>query len=208
MPKTIDLSKTPAFGRESQETKRFAEALRRAMIRHRCSERKLATDLGITIGTTQKYFRGMVHPLKVATGINSKLAGLLGITLEDLVRFYETGEMSSTVELPQVLSWVRSTAGMEHMSEILRALAEVGSGCAHAKPAEVQPFTWPLEELDNAKVSPALRQRMGLTEEALDALVQRGEFDDELVEAFAVATNLDEAEVRKAFETRLPMPPA
>jgi transcriptional regulator with XRE-family HTH domain len=208
MPKTIDLSKTSIPGRESEETKRFAEALRRAMIRHRCSERKLATDLGITIGTTQKYFRGMVHPLRVATGINSKLAGLLGVTLEDLVRYYETGAMSSSVELPQVLSWVRSTAGVEHMSEILRALAEVGSTCSHAKPAELQRFTWPLEELDNAKVSPALRQRMGLTDEALEGLVNEGRFDDELVEAFAVATNLDEAEVRLAFEKRLPIPPA
>lgn len=208
MPKTIDLSKTSIPGRESEETKRFAEALRRAMIRHRCSERKLATDLGITIGTTQKYFRGMVHPLRVATGINSKLAGLLGVTLEDLVRYYETGAMSSSVELPQVLSWVRSTAGVEHMSEILRALAEVGSTCSHTKPAEAEPFTWPLEELDNAKVSPALRQRMGLTDEALEGLVNEGKFDDELVEAFAVATNLDEAEVRLAFEKRLPIPPA
>jgi transcriptional regulator with XRE-family HTH domain len=208
MPKTIDLSKTSIPGRESEETKRFAEALRRAMIRHRCSERKLATDLGITIGTTQKYFRGMVHPLRVATGINSKLAGLLGVTLEDLVRYYETGAMSSSVELPQVLSWVRSTAGVEHMSEILRALAEVGSACSHTKPAELQRFTWPLEELDNAKVSPALRQRMGLTDEALEGLVNEGRFDDELVEAFAVATNLDEAEVRLAFEKRLPIPPA
>jgi transcriptional regulator with XRE-family HTH domain len=198
----------PSDGVDFQQARRFAEALRRAMIKHKCSERKLGAMLGVTVGTTQKYMRYKVHPLKVGTGINSKLAGLLGITLEDLVRFYETGEMSSTVELPQVLSWVRSTAGMEHMSEILRALAEVGSGCSHAKAAEVKPFTWPLEELDNAKVSPALRQRMGLTEEALDGLVSRGEFDDELVEAFAVATNLDEAEVRKAFETRLPMPPA
>lgn len=208
MPKVIDLSKTAALDGESQATKHFAEALRRAMVRHRCSERKLAAEMGVTIGTTQKYFRGMVHPLRVATGINSKLASLLGVTLDDLVRFYETGTMSSTVELPQVLSWLQSSASVEHMSSILRAMADVGGSCAQAKAKELKPYTWPLEELDAAQVSPSLRQRMGLTEAALDALVHRGEFDDELVEAFAVATGLDENEVRVAFEKRLPIPPA
>jgi hypothetical protein len=46
---------------------------------------------------------------------------------------------------------------------------------------------------------------MGLTEEALEALALRGEFDDALVEAFAIATNWEEEEVRKAFEKRVPI---
>ncbi len=199
----------PSDGVDFQQARRFAEALRRAMIKHKCSERKLGAMLGVTVGTTQKYMRYKVHPLKVGTGINSKLASLLGITLDDLVRYYETGEERSGVSFEQVLSWVNSEAGVEHLGSMLSALAGVGGSCSKAtEPEAVQPFTWPLEELDQAGVSKALRQRMGLTEEALDALVNRGEFDDELVEAFAVATNLDETEVRKAFETRLPMPPA
>jgi transcriptional regulator with XRE-family HTH domain len=207
VPKTIDLSRSTLPGEEQREIQRFAEALRRAMIKHQCSERRLAAELGITIGTTQKYFKGMINPLKVATGINEKLAGLLGITLTDLVGFYRTGQAGGGVELPQVLSWVRSKAGMEHMAQILLALAEVGGGngkCGEEE-APVQPFTWPLEELENAKVSPTLRERMGLTEEALEALALRGEFDDALVEAFAIATNWEEGEVRRAFEKREPI---
>jgi DNA-binding Xre family transcriptional regulator len=208
MPKTIDLSRSHLPGSEEREIQRFVEALRKAMIRNRCSERRLAADLGITIGTTQKYLRRQIHPLKVGTGINSKLASLLGITLDDLVRYYETGEERSGVSFEQVLSWVNSEAGVEHLGSMLSALAGVGGSCGKtAEPEAVQPFTWPLEELDQAGVSKALRERMGLTEEALDALVNRGEFDDELVEAFAVATNLDELEVRKAFEKRVPIPP-
>lgn len=69
------------------EVERFAQALRQAMVRNKLSERRLATELGITIGTTQKYFRYRVHPLKVATGINQELARLLGITLDALLTF-------------------------------------------------------------------------------------------------------------------------
>lgn len=43
---------------------------------------------------------------------------------------------------------------------------------------------------------------MGLTDDALERLATSGEFDDDLVEAFSVAANLDEAAVREAFRTR------
>lgn len=208
MPKTIDLSHSGFQGTpEGPAIRRFAEALRRAMVRNKCSERKLASELGITIGTTQKYFRGLVHPLKVATGINSKLAALLGITLDDLVRYYETGEERSGVSFEQVLSWMQSDAGTEHLSSMLTAMAEIGGRC-HSESHESQalaPYAWPLEELEEAGISAALRERMGPTEGVMAALVERGEFDDALVEAFAVATNTAEDAVRAAFEQRKPV---
>jgi transcriptional regulator with XRE-family HTH domain len=199
-PKVLPASSPP-------EILRFAEALRRAMIQNQCSERKLASELGITIGTTQKYFRGLVHPLKVATGINHRLAAMLNTSLDELVNYYITGEHGSEISFEQVVAWLNSKAGAEHLAPVLFAASNAARGgtdaCAKEKKER---FTWPLEELAAAKVSPALRGRMGLTDEALEALCSEGVFDDELVEAFSIATNLDEGEVRKAFANRLPIP--
>lgn len=192
----------------------FAAALRQAMVVHGLSERRLALELGITIGTTQKYFRGKVHPLRVSTQVNQRLASLLGVTLDALVRFYGTGEYESDLGFEDVVSWVRSSAGSEHMAGILdaisaasrRALAAPGNALP-AEPERLEPFTWPLDELAAAGVSEALRERMGLGEQELRGLVEEGIFDDALVEAFSVATNLAEEEVRKAFKLRKPIPP-
>ena len=184
------------------------------MVIHHWSERRLATEMGITVGTTQKYFRGKVHPLKVSTGINSKLARLLEISLDGLVRFYETGEYeaSRVASFDEVLGWLRSEAGAEHLVPLLQALADAGgkaraAGCGEGGP-EAEPETpprydWPLEELREAEISDALRRRMGLSDEALEQLATTGEFDDELVEAFSVATNLEEGAVREAFTRRI-----
>jgi transcriptional regulator with XRE-family HTH domain len=196
------------------ETQRFAQALRQAMVRNKLSERRLASELGITIGTTQKYFRFRVHPLKVATGINRELARLLGISLDALVAFYETGEFRNAVSFQEVSTWLRSEAGAEHMVPMLEAMSELGrkvadAGCGERTPEPealaVPRYDWPLQELNNANVSAALRQRMGLTDEALELLATTGAFDDELVEAFSVAANLDEAAVREAFSSRSPV---
>lgn len=191
------------------EVERFAQALRQAMVRNKLSERRLATELGITIGTTQKYFRYRVHPLKVATGINQELARLLGITLDALLTFYETGEFRNALSLQEVSTWLRSEAGVEHMAPMLEAMSELGrkiASCgaqaADSEPAPPPRYDWPMQELNQAEVSPALRRRMGLTDDALERLATSGEFDDDLVEAFSVAANLDEAAVREAFRTR------
>jgi transcriptional regulator with XRE-family HTH domain len=204
----------PAAVEVGPETQRFAQALRQAMVRNKLSERRLASELGITIGTTQKYFRFRVHPLKVATGINRELARLLGISLDALVSFYETGEFRNAVSFQEVSTWLRSEAGAEHMVPMLEAISELGrkvadAGCGERTPEPEAPaaprYDWPLQELNNASVSAALRQRMGLTDEALELLATTGEFDDELVEAFSVAANLDEAAVREAFSSRSPV---
>jgi transcriptional regulator with XRE-family HTH domain len=190
---------------EAAQTQRFAQALRQAMVRNRLSERRLATELGITIGTTQKYFRFRVQPLKVATGINRQLARLLGITLDALVSFYETGEFRNALSFDEVASWLRSDAGIEHLAPVLEAMSDLSkkaTSCGGAPELPPARYTWPLEELEQAKVSPALRQRMGLTEGALEALATEGVFTDELVEAFSIAVNLDEGAVREAFAAR------
>jgi transcriptional regulator with XRE-family HTH domain len=189
---------------------RFTQALRQAMAKHRWSERRLASELGITIGTTQKYFRYQVNPFKVGTGINRQLARLLGITLDSLVQFYETGEYTSDLSFEDVVSWVSSNAGLEHLGPMLDAMSSAGQrigldASCPAKTSKPEPYTWPRRELQDAGISDALRQRMGLTDEALDRLEKDGVFDDALVEAFAVATNYEEEAVRDAFASRTPV---
>lgn len=201
---------------DSLRLERFAKALRQAMIVNRVSERRMAAMLGITSGTTQKYFRGEVDPLKVGTGVNRGLARLLGVSLDQLVDYYETGnyveELEPALSFEQVVHWMQSSEGAEHIGSILQAAVTVcqrgalPAPAASAAAAKPKPFTWPLEELKSAGVSAALQERMGLTEAALQGLVEDGVFDDALVEAFSVATNLDPLEVRKAFEKRLPIP--
>jgi transcriptional regulator with XRE-family HTH domain len=217
MTSTLKPKVRPAAPRAGDDRlTRFAQALRQAMVVNQISERKMASLLGITSGTTQKYFRGEVDPLKVGTAVNRGLAKLLGVTTDQLCDFYETGDYSkevvTDVSFEDVVAWMQSEAGAEHICEVLETAAHVcrlgphgGLGVPRGGP-KLGAFTWPLEELKSAGVSAALQERMGLTEEALDGLVNEGRFDEALVEAFSVATNLDPVEVRKAFKKRVPIP--
>jgi transcriptional regulator with XRE-family HTH domain len=201
---------------DERRLERFAKALRQAMVVNSVSERKMASLLGITSGTTQKYFRGEVDPMKVGTGVNWGLAQLLGVTLDQLVDFYLTGsyskEITADVSFKDVVSWMETEAGAEHLGQVLEAAARVYQRVpampvlSDGPPKKQKPFLWPVEELKSAGVSLALQERMGLTEEVMQRLVEEGEFDEGLVEAFSVATNLDPKEVRKAFELRMPIP--
>lgn len=193
---------------------RFAQALRQAMAVNGFSERRLGTELGITIGTTQKYFRGAVNPMNVSTRINKGLAEQLGVTLDQLVHFYETGEFDSVLTFEQVVAWIRSRAGHEHVAPIVCSLSEAASrakegralpAACEPEPARPEPYTWPEQELADVGLSDALRERMGLGEEAMRRLREDGEFDDALVEAFSVAVNLEEDAVREAFKNRRPV---
>jgi transcriptional regulator with XRE-family HTH domain len=218
-PLTRTKAKAVAPKADAQRLIRFAKALRQAMIINGVSERRMATMLGITSGTTQKYFRGEVDPLKVGTGVNRELARLLGVTLDQLVDFYQGGdynrEVAAGVTFEEVVSWMQTKDGAEHIGNLLEVAAKVCQRGAvaplaadQALDSKPEPFTWPLEELKSAGVSRALQERMGLTEEALRLLVEEGQFDEALVEAFSVATNLDPAEVHKAFSKRIPIPAA
>lgn len=150
---------------------RFAQALRQAMAINGFSERRLGTELGITIGTTQKYFRGAVNPMNVSTRINKGLAEQLGVTLDQLVHFYETGEFDSVLTFEQVVAWIRSRAGHEHVAPIVCSLSEAASrakegralpAACEPEPARPEPYTWPEQELADVGLSDALRERMGL----------------------------------------------
>lgn len=210
--------KTPeeraASGQPSPAVVRFGKALRQAMVVNRLSERQMAARLGITSGTTQKYFRGEVDPMRVSTAVNKALAGLLGVTTDQLVAYYESGEFDKEVvggiTFEEVTAWLRSPAGAEHIGTVLEVAAQV---CKQGPVQPLQPdeplprYTWPVEELEAAGVSAALRKRMGLTDEELRPLIEDGVFDDDLVEAFSVATGLAAEEVRKAFRLRMPIPP-
>lgn len=190
---------------------RFIQALRQAMVRNRLSERRLAAELGLTIGTTQKYFRQRVHPLRVATSVSRELARLLGVTVDALLVFYETGEFRNELTFEEVASWLRSDAGARHLAPVLEAMSDLGRRLAtggkgdESEPPHLPRYDWPMQELEEAKVSRALRERMGLGDEALERLATTGEFDDDLVEAFSVAVNLEEEAVRQAFLTRTPV---
>jgi len=194
---------TPA---EKEEIERFVLALREAMVKHRFSERKLGEALEITIGTTQKYFKKNVHPLNVSTRVNRNLALLLGVSIDALMRYYEKGDYGSTTTFVEVVSWLRSSAGQEHMAPILEAMSAASQKGVPAAKALTRPrYDWPMEELRAAEISDALRERMGLGNEVLERLAVDGEFDDALVEAFSVATNLEEGAVREAFSKRIPV---
>jgi transcriptional regulator with XRE-family HTH domain len=201
-----DAIETTAAREGDQEAlQRFGQVLRHAMVVNGLSERRLASALGITIGTTQKYFRGKVHPLKVATEITYKLAGLLGMTSDSLVRFYEGGAYESDLTLEDVVRWLRSNAGQEHLGPLLEAMSQVGNREGLPPKREtLKPFTWPMQELVDAGISPALRERMGLGDEVMERLSLRGEYTEEMVEAFSVAANLEVEAVREAFKARVP----
>lgn len=212
LPMTAKTQKTSTrrsspHGLNDPAIERFAQALRQAMVVNGLSERRLGTELGITIGTTQKYFRGQVNPMNVATRINKGIAEKLGVTLDELVRFYETGEYAATLKFDQVVNWVRSSAGAEHMAGIICALSDATKrekAAALADEPRPEPYLWPEQELADAGISDALRERMGLGAEVMARLRDRGEFDDALVEAFSVAVNLEEEAVREAFRERRP----
>lgn len=196
---------------EDLAIQRFQQALRQAMVVNGYSERKLAAALGITIGTTQKYFRGKIHPSRVATEITRKLARSLGTTIDALVQFYDTGQYEGGVDFEQVVAWMRSSAGAEHLAPLLAAMSAVSERSApcsesqESQPLAAERYDWPLKELQAVGMSDALRERMGLGDEVMERLAATGQFDDALVEAFSVAVNLEEDAVREAFTNREPV---
>jgi len=150
-----------------------------------------------------------VHPTKVGFEIQAKLAGVLGHSIDELYRYYETGEWTSDLTLDDVTGWLQSTAGAEDFPAIMQSLAaasaRMGKPPAEPEAIKLEPYTWPMEALQEAGITDKLRERMGLGNEVLKELTLNGVFDDELVEAFSVATNLDEKAVREAFQSRQPI---
>lgn len=155
-----------------------------------------------------KYLRGKVEPFKVGLGIQAALAREMGITVDALVAYYRTGEYETSVTLSDVEGWIRSSAGQEDMPALMKSLHEASlRTLAAAAPDAVkpEPYVWPLEELSRAEVSDSMRERLGLSNGSLKALAQSGEYDEELVEAFALVTGYSVPDVQRAFATRQPV---
>jgi transcriptional regulator with XRE-family HTH domain len=191
-------------------TERFVRAIRTALVGPpELSQRDLCKKLGVTIGSLSKYLRGEVAPDKVGFGVQCKLASTMGHTVDTLMRFYETGEWSSDTRLSDVVDWIRSEAGQSDLPALLesmqimtnRSLDVSNDAETSAKPD----YLWPLTELKSAEVSDKMRNKLGLTDEALWALAKDGTFDDELVEAFSLACDYEEEAVREAFTNRTPV---
>lgn len=201
---------------EATQISRFVQALQQAMVVSSVSQRGLSAEIGVTIGTTTKYLRGEVAPMKVGLGIQAQLARVLGVTLDALHGYYLSGSYVTETTLEDVAGWIRSEAGKEALPDLMASLQEASTrwlgerarkGKGASAPAAPEPYTWPLEELQRAGVSDRLRERMGLGDAVLRKLAKDGSFDEELIEAFSVATDLDPVEVRKAFKARKPIPP-
>jgi len=56
------------------------------------SRRQLARQLGLTVSTVNAYYSGRVDPLRCKLFIQHRLAELNGCTVDELVRFYQTGD--------------------------------------------------------------------------------------------------------------------
>lgn len=198
---------------ERGQIERFIKALNQAMVLNGLSQRGLCERLGIQVGTLTKYLRGEVAPLKVGTGIQSALADALGVTLDALISYYQEGEYITGVSLQAVESWIRSDAGQEDLPTLMASLQAAGQRWIGKGPPDaeeepfkqLEPYTWPLQELEDAGVSEKFRERLGLTKERMAALVERGEYDDDLVEAFSVACNYELEAVSEAFAQRTPI---
>jgi hypothetical protein len=139
----------------------------------------------------------------------AKLAALAGVTVDALLRFFDSGELDSGIGRAEVETWIRSSASSEHLGWMFDAL----SAAAHSglmQPAPPAPpalavYDWPILALQQRGVTDKWRERMGLSDDVLKALAVDGVFDEELVDAFAFAMGgLDADLVRQAFTNRVP----
>lgn len=179
------------------------------MVVNKLSQRGLAAHCGITIGGVTKYLRGEVDPERVSFGVQRKLAEALGVTLDSLWKYYDTGEYASGMSVRDIESWLRSEAGQEDLPVLMGSLQAagarwlqqggVGSGGEEGEKEEL--YAWPRDELKAVGVSRKMLEKVGLTEEVLRDL-ERGRYDEEVVEAFSLVCNYQEDAVREAFEGR------
>ena len=191
------------------KVERFERALMTAQIGPPAlSQRQLGEKLGVSIGSISKYLRFEVHPDNVGFGIQCKLAKVLGHSIDALQSYYETGEWETDVTLTDIVSYIRSDAGIEALPDILEAMTirtRRESGVDTLTQAKQVDYTWPIEELKISKVSDKMRKKLGLTDVRLKLLAKEGKFDDDMVEGFSIACNYEEDAVREAFEKRQPI---
>lgn len=198
---------------------RLALSIRQAMVINGWSTRQIAKALAISEGTINKYLRihdrEGISPYRVGFGIIRHLAPALGVTMEQLDRFYESGEFEAglgVVALSDVDQWIRNRAAVADLPALMasmQAATERINGDPllplveeDPEPEAPQPWTWPLKALAEAGVSERIRERMGLDADTLDALVTEGRYNDDVVEALSILLNIDEEEVRRACQER------
>jgi transcriptional regulator with XRE-family HTH domain len=209
----LEIPSKPRSPVEAQRIERFIQALNQAMVTRGLSQRRMAAAIGVESGTFTKYLRGTVDPHKVGTAIQSALAGQLGVTLDSLMSFYRGGTYLSGVSVSQIESWIRSEAGQQDLLVLLDALGEAGrrwgGACIGASDRGREPalaaYEWPARVVDESGLSEAILERLGITPERLDALIEKGEIADELVEGFALLLKAEPESIREAFEARLPL---
>lgn len=192
---------------EAKQIERFRAALLQALALNDCSQRELSDRIGITIGTMTKYLRMVVPPFKVGLGIQRMLAKELGVTLDALVAYYETGEYQTGLSLADVEGWIRSSAGQQDLPAIMKSMHEAAVKALEPQEEQAAPvaYTWPIEALKKANVSDSMRERLGLTDACLRVLATEGQYDDEMVEAFSLVTGYATEAVRRAFSERVPV---
>jgi transcriptional regulator with XRE-family HTH domain len=188
---------------ELVQIKRFIKAISQALISNGFSQRDLCERLGISVGTLTKYLRGAVAPMRVGLGIQKGLADQLGVTIDALVAYYVEGAYATAVTLDDVASWIRSDAGQTDLPQIMASLQEAGQrwiGSSSAKPADR--YDWPKQELDRLKIPAAVRERLGLTDRALETLATGGGHSEDMAEGFAALIGVSTERAKKAFEAR------
>ena len=192
---------------EAKQIERFRAALLQALALNDCSQRELSDRIGITIGTMTKYLRMVVPPFKVGLGIQRMLAKELGVTLDALVAYYETGEYQTGLSLADVEGWIRSSAGQQDLPAIMKSMHEAAVKALEPQEEQAAPvaYTWPIEALKKANVSDSMRERLGLTDACLRVLATEGQYDDEMVEAFSLVTGYATEAVKRAFSERVPV---
>lgn len=195
----------------------FMQALRKAMIVRGWGVRELSKAIGVEMGTMTKYLKCRVSPYRIGFGIARNLAAELGVTMESLDLYFQTGDFgngeSIPVNLDQVETWIRTRAGASDLLAITEAhhvllrkvmATDAQSSAIEAKP-EPEPYTWPREALAATGTPQVALDVMGLSDPVLDALEQRGEYDDQVVRLFAGLLKQSEEVIRTAFEARMPL---
>ena len=198
---------------------RLALSIRQAMVINGWSTRQIAKALAISEGTINKYLRihdrEGISPYRVGFGIIRHLAPALGVTMEQLDRFYASGEFedgAGVIALDDVDHWIRNRAGARDLPALMASMqvaAERLSGeplllpaVEEPEPEVLAPWTWPIEALDEAAVPQKFRDRMGLDAETLDGLVTEGRYNDDVVEALSILLNIDQEEIARACQER------
>lgn len=194
----------------------FMQALRKAMIVRGWGVRELSKAIGVEMGTMTKYLKCRVSPYRVGWGIMRNLAAELGVTMEALDLYMQSGDFgngeSIPVNLDQVETWIRTRAGQGDLlaltaahNELVMKLMNSGAQPAEAEAKPPAPYTWPREALEATGTPQVALDVMGLSEPVLDALEQRGEYDDQVVRLFAGLLKQSEDTIRTAFEARMPV---